>query len=196
MLGVLLDAGLGDALAFDLPLAGPTGEILGAGLRALPGGEQVPPDAEGFCLSLHGGEHRVVRMEQGTGTPLARVWLPDLAVDLQVMRGGVCGPWLATAVSASLDLDVDGTRVAARPAIHAVHVLAYAAEGARWDETAVAVADLVDGLVGLAAGQLAFDLADLGGPTGPGLVGTVVAVEPVEGSGWGVFLDLAAPPAR
>jgi hypothetical protein len=196
MLSVLLDEGLGDALAFDLPLAGPTGEILGSGVRALPGGDQVPGDAEGFCLSLHGGMDRVVRMEEGTGTPLARVWVPDLAVDLQVVRAGACAPWLETAVSLSLDLEVSGTVVAARPVIHAVHVRSYGAEGARWDDTAVAVADLVGGLVGLVAGQLRFDLADLAGPSGAGLVGSVVAVEPVEGAGWGVFLDLSAPTVR
>ncbi len=197
LVNTLLDDTLAGFLDIDLPLTGVTAEILGGGIRSLPGGDQLPGDSEGYCIGLHAGDARVIRMEEGVGAPLARVWMPDVDVDLQTIQGGACTPWLSANVVATVSLVLSGTTVRADFDILEVHVTDYGAEGVRWDETGTALATVVEGLAGLLAGQLSFDLGDLagGGLGGLPLSPSVVAVEPLDDDGrWGIYLDVFGAP--
>ncbi len=197
LVNTLLDDTLASFLDIDLPLTGATAEILGGGIRSLPGGDQLPGDSEGYCIGLHAGDARVIRMEEGTGEPLARVWMPDVNVDLQTIQGGSCTPWLSANVFATVDLVLSGTTVRADFDILEVHVLDYGAQGVRWDETGTALATVVEGLAGLLAGQLSFDLGDLagGGLGGLPVSPTIVSVEPLDEDGrWGIYLDVFGAP--
>jgi hypothetical protein len=193
ILNTLVDEAIGGFLDIDLPLSGAPAQVFGAGIAGLPGGDELPDDIDGYCIGLHAGDARVVRFEEGVGAPLARAWLPDVTVDLELLRDGTCDPWLSAAVVATLDLTVRGTELSAALDVRDVQVQSYLADDARWDETGAAMEGLVEGLAGLLAGQLSFDLGDalggsLGGlPTAP----TLVAVEPLGDDGrWGIYLDI------
>jgi hypothetical protein len=197
LVNTLLDDTLASFLDIDLPLTGVTAEILGGGIRSLPGGDQLPAESEGYCIGLHAGDARVIRMAEGTGAPLARVWMPDVDVDLQTIQGGACTPWLSANVFATVDLILSGTTVRADFDIVEAHVTDYAAEGARWDDTGIALTTVVEGLAGLLVGQLSFDLGDLagGGLGGLPLSLNIVSVEPLDDDGrWGVYLDVFGAP--
>lgn len=197
LVNTLLDDTLASFLDIDLPLTGVTAEILGGGIRSLPGGDQLPAESEGYCIGLHAGDARVIRMAEGTGAPLARVWMPDVDVDLQTIQGGACTPWLSANVFATVDLVLSGTTVRADFDILEVRVTDYAAEGASWDDTGIALATVVESLAGLLVGQLSFDLGDLagGGLGGLALTPNIVSVEPLDDDGrWGVYLDVFGAP--
>lgn len=197
LVNTLLDDTLASFLDIDLPLTGVTAEILGGGIRSLPGGDQLPAESEGYCIGLHAGDARVIRMAEGTGAPLARVWMPDVDVDLQTIQGGACTPWLSANVFATVDLVLSGTTVRADFDILEVRVTDYAAEGASWDDTGNALATVVESLAGLLVGQLSFDLGDLagGGLGGLALSPNIVSVEPLDDDGrWGVYLDVFGAP--
>jgi hypothetical protein len=192
VLDTLVDQAVGGLLDLDLPLQGAPALVFGNGIRALPGGEELPEEVEGYCVGLHAGEARVTHFEAGNGAPLARAWLPDLKLDLEVLEGGVCEPWLSAAVFATLDLSVEGTELSAALDVRDAQVLAYGATDADWDATGTELEGLVEGLAGLVAGQLSFDLGDmLGGLGGLTVEPRVVSVEPLDSSGrWGVYLDV------
>ena len=62
----------------------------------LPGGEDAPDDAEGWCLNINPGTASVVRMQEGLD-PLV-LYLPDMIVDIGVIRvlgkiGWLCHYW-------------------------------------------------------------------------------------------------------
>lgn len=191
MFNVLMDELLGDLLDIDLPLEGDYAELLGSGFAALPGGEQLPADRDGFCLALHSGEARVVRMEEGSGAPLARAYLPDLQVDFSVLQEGECVPWLSAVMLLVIDLELDGTEMGADIGVGQVVILDYGATGVSEQEVAAQLGDVVSGLTGLFAGQLSFDLGeglDLGGLS---VTPTIVSVEALDASGlYGVYLDV------
>ena len=173
---VVLEADLASLLQQDLTLAGPFGEVLGAGIRALPGGGAVPATAEGFCMKLDpvgasptGTVAQVVRLQSGV-EPLAVIYIPDLRVDVATISGGVCVPWLEANLPAELGLAVtSGTKVGIDLAFGDGAVLSYATT-APWDESEVvaALGGWIGGLVGLLGGQFSFDLADLAGLGGDG----------------------------
>lgn len=193
LLNTLLDDTLASFLDIDLQLEGGMAEALGGGIRALPGGDDIPNDSTGFCLGLHAGDARVVRMAPGTGAPLASALLPDLRVNIEVIEEGSCNDWLEASVFAAIDLSLEGTTVNADLHVRSVRILDYrASDDVSRDETAEALGAVVEGLAGLLAGQLQLDLGDLaGGLGGIALDPRVVSVEPLDATGqYGVFLDV------
>ncbi len=198
LVNAVLDAAIGDFLDIDVPLSGSIADVFGVGIEGLPGGDELPDDIDGYCLSLKAGDARVARMAAAAGAPLAQVWLPDVRFAIETLSGGDCDPWLEASVFATVDLTLDGTTVSADLDVREVRVLDYAAVDASRQETADEVGALVESLAGLLAGQLSFDLSDLAGGLGGGL-GTeprLVAVEPLVGPDgaldgrWGVYLDV------
>ncbi|MDP2317550.1 MAG: hypothetical protein Q8P41_31990 [Pseudomonadota bacterium] len=192
MFNVLLDETLAGFLDIDLTLEGEYGELLGSGIAALDGGNEIPDEANGFCISLHVGDARVIRMVPGTGEPLARAYLPDVQVDIATVIDGDCEDWLSASVFAVIDLTLDGTEVRADFDVRDVAVLEYGAE--RYDLQGVEdqLGAVVESLAGLLGGQLSFDLGDaLGGLGGFGISPEVVAIEPLDDDGlYGVYLDV------
>ena len=168
---LLLQSELLDMLDTELQLAGDFGELIGGAIRALPGGDEVPDDAEGWCLELDPGTARVARLQESVA-PLARLYLPDLRVTVSTMHNGACFDWLEASLLMDIGLDVDGTALGMELDVSDGAVLSYdASEG--WDEDAV-VAGLgafVETAMSLLGGTLGFDLADLLGGADLGLEG-------------------------
>ncbi len=192
MFNVLLDETLAGFLDIDLRLEGEYGQLLGSGIAALDGGNEIPDEANGYCIALHVGEARVIRMAPGVGAPLARAYLPDVQVEIDTVLGGECEDWLSASVFAVIDLSLDGTEVSADFDVRDVAVLAYGAE--QYDRAAVEdqLGAVVESLAGILGGQLSFDLGDaLGGLGGFGIAPEVVAIEPLDDEGlYGVYLDV------
>ncbi|MFZ5478545.1 MAG: hypothetical protein ACOZNI_17375 [Myxococcota bacterium] len=193
LINTIVDATLADFLQIDLELEGSMGELIGGGIRALPGGEDVPEGTEGWCMSLDVGDARVVRMVEGTGTPFAQAWLPDVQLEIGTVLDGDCEDWLEAQLFAVVDLTLEGTELSADFQVVDVKVLDYGAD-TTWNDAGDELGDVVEGLAGLAVGQLSFDLADMGfGEVLPGieLSPRVVSVEPLDETGlYGVYLDV------
>jgi hypothetical protein len=166
----------------DLDLGGVFGNVIGAGITSLPGGDDAP-DGEGWCLSVNPGTAHVVRMQEGIA-PFAALYLPDTIMDVGVMdEDGDCDTWLKASLAMEVHLNVrNGTEVGIAMSVREGAVLEYGADEGEWTEQ-----EVVDGLgrflvgsLDLFAGQLSFDLADLlGGGLGglgiPGLEGAALA---------------------
>jgi hypothetical protein len=157
---------LTEALTQEIVLPGSFGELIGTGVRALPGGETVPA-GEGWCLSLSPQPAQVVRLAPGL-EPLAQVYMPDLFVDIGIQQGGVCVPWLQASVAAKVGLEVEeGTKIG--PDVEFVEgALLYYGATTAWKEE-----EVVDGLLTflggaavLFGGMVEIDLAEM-------LVGTM-----------------------
>lgn len=192
MFNVLLDETLAGFLDIDLTLEGEYGELLGSGIAALPGGSDLPDEANGYCLGLHVGDARVIRMVEGEGLPLARAYLPDLEVDIDYVNGGECVDWLDASVFAVVDLTLDGTEVSADFDVRDVAVLEYGAEDYDREAVETQLGAVVESLAGLLGGQLSFDLGDaLGGLGGFGFTPEVVSIEKLDEDGlYGIYLDV------
>jgi hypothetical protein len=195
LVNALLDDTLSSLLDLDLDLSGDYGELLGAGIANLPGGEQIPEAADGWCIGFHAGDARVARFVPGVGAPLAQVWMPDVKVDLQYQTDGTCHDWLEASVFVVLDLTLDGTSVNTNLDVPHAVILSYGADGVDDAEVATALTTTVKGLFGLFADQLSFDLGALGDLGGLGLPITVdpriVSIEPLDGTGlYGVYMDV------
>lgn len=191
LLNTVVDASIGELLDLDLTLTGEYADLLGGGIRALPGGTQMPPDTDGYCIGLHAGDARVLRFDAGQGRPLARVWMPDLRFSIETQSGGVCSPWLDASVFAILELNLSGTEVSAELEVPSVIVLHYGAEDVDEAEVGAALGQLVESMVGLFAGTLSFDLGDALGALPVEIDPRVVSVEPLDDTGRvGIYLDL------
>ncbi|MDP2310551.1 MAG: hypothetical protein Q8P18_31320 [Pseudomonadota bacterium] len=192
MFNVLLDETLAGFLDIDLMLEGEYGALLGSGIAALDGGNEIPEDANGYCIALHVGEARVIRMVPGVGTPLARAYLPDLQVGIDTVIDGSCEEWLHASVFAVIDLTLDGTEVSADFDVRDVAVLEYGAQNYDLPAVEEQLGTVVEGLAGLLGGQLSFDLGDaLGGLGDFGITPEVIAVEPLDDAGlYGVYLNV------
>lgn len=195
MMNVLLDESLAGFLDIDMTLDGVYGELIGAGFAALDGGDEIPENSTGYCLALHAGDARVIRMVPGVGTPLARAYLPDVQVGIDTVIDGECTEWLQASVFAVIDLTLDGTAISADFDVRDVAVLEYGAQDYDLTSVETQLGGIVEGLAGLLAGQLSFDLADmlgaLGGSAGLGFTPEVVAIEPLDDSGlFGVYLNV------
>lgn len=149
-----------------LQLGGQFGDIIGAGITGLPGGDQAPA-GDGWCLSLDAGDAYVARMQEGQGV-LGTVYLPDFVFDAGIQNGGNCDTWLKASLAVELGLLLeDGTKLGLDLAVPEGKILEYGATG--YEE-----AEVIDGLgtylgtaIGLVAGGLLdFDLADLLGGLG------------------------------
>jgi hypothetical protein len=164
-------------LSQELSLSGTVGEIIGGGVRALPGGDQVPEEAEGWCLSLDPNSLYVARMQESI-SPLAVVYMPDFLVDIGVMQGGECGTWLKASLAVELGMGIeDGTALDIDLDVAEGLVLEYGATGVDEAEVIDALGAWLGGLIGLLGGTLDLDLADLlggiGGDTLGGLMGDI-----------------------
>ena len=154
---------------------------------------------EGWCLALNPNPQQqaepaqVVRVSTDGIAPIATMFLPDLGVNVGVVQGGVCTPWLDASVAAEIGLVVRGTTVSVDIGFVDGAVLQYHALG-DWDETEVITGlnGFLSGAMGLLGGQLSFDLADLLGgltvdpsqdPYGlmQGLAPSVIDAEPLVG---------------
>lgn len=192
----LMDETLGVLFDIEAELPDATmGYLLDDTMEGLPGGDQLPEGKEGWCVDIEVEEARVVRMNGGTGAAFAQAWLPDVRVDVEVLRDdGSCTPWLEGRVFAVVDLNLDGSTLSADVAVRQAWVTEYEADANR-DETAAALgAAYAEGLGNL-TGMLTFDLADvLGGALGDTNVAMdvrVVSVEPLDQDGmFGVYLDV------
>ncbi len=194
MFNVLLDETLAGFLDIDLTLEGEYGELLGSGIASLDGGNEMPDEANGYCLGIHVGEARVIRMVEGQGQPLARAYLPDLRVDIDTVLGGDCVDWLDASVFAVVDLTLDGTEVSADFDVRDVAVLSYGAEQYELESVESQLGAVVESLAGLLGGQLSFDLGDALGDVGGfgiGISPEVVSIEKLDEDGlYGVYLDV------
>jgi hypothetical protein len=195
LVNALMDDTLASFLDMDLELSGDYGELLGAGIAALPGGSQLPEERDGYCIGFHAGDAHVARFVAGTGEPLAQVWMPDVRVALQYQSGGTCHDWLDASVFVVLDLAMDGTSVNADLSVPHAVILGYGAEDVDETEVATALTATVEGLFGLFADQLSFDLGDIADLGGLGLPievdPRVVSIEPLDQTGlYGVYLDV------
>jgi Glucodextranase, domain B len=192
MFNTLMDGLLADFLNIDMNLEGSYAEIIGGAFRQLPGGDQVPDEINGWCLSAHTGDARVVRMVAGTDGTLARAYLPDLQVKVAVMDGSACDPWLEATVFATVDLKLDGTEVGADINMPKAWVTYYGATDVDKEEVAEKLTDIVGGMVGLlAGGALSFDLGSTEIIPGVSLSPRVVEIAPLDETGlYGIFLDV------
>lgn len=196
LVNTVLDDTLGSLLNIDLPLTGTTADLMGAGILALPGGDQIP-EHEGLCIGVHAGPSRVARFAPGQGAPLIQLWMPDLLVNLDVMQEGSCNPWLDAQVFAVMDLTLDGSELRADLDIRKSYITYYGAEGVDEEAVGESLGAIVNGFASLLMGQLSFDLGDilsgLGG-TGLAVSPTVISVEPLGNDGrYGIYMDVFDP---
>jgi hypothetical protein len=170
LLQTVLAGGVLDMLTQDIQLPGTIGELIGNGVRNLPGGDSAPA-GDGWCLALHPGsaEHvadpaEVVRLQEGVA-PFATLYLPDLDVSIGISQGGVCTPWLEASMAAKIGLVVDdGTKISVDIGFVEGAVTSYAATS-DWEEGEViaGLSTFLNGAMGLLGGMVSFDLADLTG---------------------------------
>ena len=172
---VLLQDSLIGMLKQDLQLGSPYGDLIGAGITALPGGDEAP-DGDGWCLAIDPGEAFVVRMQSGV-EPIAVAYLPDFKLDVGIMDGSSCDDWLSTSVAMELGINIEnGAELGFDIRIAEGAVLAYGAEDWEEDEVITGLSDWFGGLaptlLSLLGGSLDLDLNALlggfGGDTGMG----------------------------
>ncbi|MBW1881212.1 MAG: hypothetical protein JRJ84_22895 [Deltaproteobacteria bacterium] len=155
-----------DMLTQEIALPGFFGEVIGAAVRGLPGGDDAP-DGEGWCMSILPMDARVVRLQSGLD-PWVVLYLPDVILDIGIMDSGSCESWLVASMALELGLDVrSGQLLQMDLDIPEGAVLEYGADPG-WEET-----EVVDGLAGfmgtamdLLGSQFSFDLGDLLGGLG------------------------------
>jgi hypothetical protein len=167
----LLASELLDLLTQDLELGGMLGAILDLPVRALPGGEAIPPEAAGWCLSLNPGEARVVRMTDDQES-LAVLYMPDLQFDIgySTIDSATCVSWLEASLALEVGVGLDADAQLVLDIDVAEGAVLYYATTAPWNEQ-----DVVGGLSGLlelATGLLGGGLGDLGGLFGGGETAT------------------------
>lgn len=156
-------------LSAGLDLAGSYGDIIGAGITQLPGGEQAPA-GDGWCLSLDPGTAYVARMQEGSDV-LGTIYIPDFVLDAGIRQGEACNTWLKASLAVELGLAIeDGSRLGLDLQVPEGRIIEY---GATVEDEAAVVEGLGSYLsttLGLLAGSLLdFDLADiLGGLGGEG----------------------------
>lgn len=155
--------GVLDLLSQEITLSGTTGELLGMGITALPGGDQVVP-GDGWCLTMEPGTAWVTRMQPGID-PFAAIYLPDFRLKVAPLYGRGCGEWLSASLAVEADLLVrDGSRLRFDLAVHEGVLLSYGAEPGTYDEAEV-IAGLgtwLESMMGMLAGSaLQLDLGDM-----------------------------------
>ncbi len=174
------EANVVDMLSQDIVLPGMMGEMIGNGIRNLPGGGSAP-EGDGWCLALEPGDAYVARLQDGI-EPLGVVYLPDVIVDVGVNQGGVCESWLAASLAFEIGLVVkNGTEIGIDMDISDGAVLSYGYTGAYdEDEVVDGLGGFVTGMVGILGGQLSFDLADMFGGGAGGPVGDIPGIGEME----------------
>ena len=169
---VLLTGDLLDMLSQDMDLSGTYGELIGGGLRNLPGGEQAP-DGDGWCLSIRPGDAQVARLQEGIA-PLAMLYLPDFQLDVGTLDGPHCLPWIEASLAVELGLGVEaGTKLAFDLTVDDGILWAYGADAGTYDEAEVVagLSSYLETMLGLLGGAFQLDLGDLLGGAGGGPAG-------------------------
>jgi len=183
---LLLTSELLDLLDQDLDLGGVLGTVLGVTIESLPGGYMAPENT-GWCLSIDPGQARVARLQSGTD-PLAKLYIPDMRFEVGYHTATThCSPWLDASVALEIGFALEnGTELGLDLAVAEGVVHRYESTG-NWteDEVIDGLGGLLEGVLGLVGGQLAFDLDDLlGGTLEGGLLGdsqlTLVDAQPLQ----------------
>jgi hypothetical protein len=160
----LLQSEILDLLEQDIVLDGLVGELLGAPIVALPGGDEAPEDRTGWCLALGVGDGRVARLADEGLTPMATLVLPEVFVNIGVNRPGVaCEPWLDVSLAIEADLSVrTGTVLGIDLRIVDGVVLNYATPD-DWEEQEVieGLGALIGAATTLLGASLEIDLAEI-----------------------------------
>lgn len=190
----LLASDLLELLTADLELGGMLGGLLDLPVRALPGGEAVPPEANGWCLSLDPGDARVVRMTEAQD-PLAVLYLPDLQLDVGYTSSisAECTPWLLASLAVELGVGLDDAAALTLDLDVAEGAVLSYATTAPWQEQEV-IAGL-SGLLSLVDTLLGGGLGDLGGLFGSTGTGTGTGTD-LLGLGLGELTILEVSQAR
>ncbi len=169
MLDLLLSDSLLELLDQELDLSGGLGELIGAAITNLPGGEDAPA-GEGWCFSIWPGTAHVVRLNEGID-PLAVMYMPDLRMQVDRKIDGVCEDWLYASLAVEAGLAVeDGTKLGFDLVVAEGAVLKYGADPDSWTEEEVVegLADFLSSILSLVGGMVEIDLADLLGGLGEG----------------------------
>jgi hypothetical protein len=157
-------------LSQGLDLSGTYGDLIGAGITSLPGGDQAPA-GDGWCLSLDPGTAYVARLQESTD-PLAVVYLPDFIVDVGIKQAGVCDTWLKASLAMELGLGLDGTALDLGIDVAEGAVLEYGAEDVDEEAVVAGLGQYISGTLGLLAGGLIdLDLGAMLGSLDGGLLG-------------------------
>ena len=150
----------------NLDLSGSFGDILGAGIETLPGGDDAP-NGDGWCLTLDPGTATVVRMQEGI-EPLVALYIPDLQVNVGIKDGDDCEDWLVASMATEVGLKVkEGSKLGIDLSIPEGAILYYGADDYTEAEVVEGLAGYLEGIIGLVGGLAEIDLAELlgGGAT-------------------------------
>lgn len=162
LLAPVLDSDLLSMLEQDITLPGFLGGFLGGIVKALPGGDQAPEGAGGWCLSLKPGEAKVARFHQGT-SPLLGIYFPDAIVKFGAIADGetTCTDWLVASIALEVGVGIDGTALDLGLAAPEGKILSYGASGV--DEAAViaGLGNQLSSLINLLGGLTGLDLESL-----------------------------------
>lgn len=167
VLDLMLSDTVLDLLDQELDLSGSLGELIGAAITNLPGGEDIPP-GDGWCFAIWPGNAHVVRLQEGV-EPLAVMYLPDLKMDVQRMVDGECENWLFASLAVEAGILVEeGTKLSFDLTVTDGAVIAYGAHPENWteDEVIEGLAGFLESIISLVGGMIEFDLADLLGGLG------------------------------
>ena len=157
---VLRDQVLG-MLAQDLDLSGIAGNMIGNIVTMLPGGEDAPDDAEGWCLNINPGTASVVRMQEGV-EPLAMLYLPDMVVNIGVDTGSGCQDWLIMSLAGEVGLKVEnGAEIGIALDVGEGAVLYYGADDYDEDEVVEGFSRSLSSLINLLGGSFGLDINEL-----------------------------------
>ena len=144
----------------NLDLGGSFGDILGAGIVNLPGGEDAP-DGDGWCLTLDPGTATVVRMQEGI-EPLVALYIPDLKVNVGIKDGSDCEDWLVASMATEVGLKVkEGSKLGIDLEIPEGAILYYGADDYDEAEVVASLGGYLEGMIGLVGGFAEIDLAEL-----------------------------------
>jgi len=150
-----------------LDLGGMFGNIIGAGITALPGGDQAP-SSDGWCIDLDPGTATVVRMKEST-EPLAQLHMPDFRFKAGVQNGSSCEDWIDASLELTIDLGfTDGTKLALGVEVPDGALLYYGADADTYteDEVVAGLGTYMGTMIDLAGGFLDLDLGSLVGGLG------------------------------
>lgn len=158
---LLLEDALISLLA-DLDLGGMFGDIIGAGIEGLPGGDDAP-SGDGWCVALDPGDAYVVRMKESI-LPVAQLHMPDFRFEAGVEQGGDCEDWLEASLEVTINLGLEGgTALDLGVEVPGGALLYYGADPESYteDEVVAGLGEYMGTMIGLAGGFLDFDLDSL-----------------------------------
>lgn len=163
LLQPLVQSDLLALLDTDLTLPGFLGIFLEGIVRTLPGGDQAPTDAAGWCVGLRPGDARVVRFREGN-SPLIGVYLPDATVKFGYLEPGAeaCTDWLVASMALEVGVAItDGTVIDLQLGAPEGKVLSYGAVDYDEDGVIQGLSGSLTSLLGLFGGLVQLDLAEL-----------------------------------